>query len=288
MPGCPGIGLPPGATADPEPLGRFVRGLRETAFDLALQMYGGGHYANPFIRAIGARLSVGLRAAGAPPLDRWIHYRPLQNRRLQLLELAALAGAGSFRIGGELQVTERDRREAAQLLPPDSSRPLAVIQPGATDPRRRWPAERFAVVADALAGAGAQVAVNGTAAEAAVVSRVIGAMDHPASDLAGRLSLAGLCGLLERAAVLVANDTGPLHLAVAIGTPAVGIYWHTNLLESGPLRQDRHRPALSARLHCPVCGAENLRERCAHDVSFVDDVSEQEVTELALELFREA
>jgi ADP-heptose:LPS heptosyltransferase len=170
------------------------------------------------------------------------------------------------------------------VLPGEPGERLALLQPGSSDPRRRWPAERFAFVGDALARAGARVAVNGSAAEAPLVRAVLGAMRAPAADLAGRLSLSGLCGLLERAALVVSNDTGPLHLALAIGTPAVGIFWLTNLIEGTPLRQGLLRAALSVRVHCPVCGAENLRTRCPHDASFVADVAALEVTSMATSL----
>ncbi|WP_019142569.1 glycosyltransferase family 9 protein [Noviherbaspirillum massiliense] len=288
LPPCPGVGLPPDAHVEQGPLQAFIAAMREERFDLALQLYGGGHYSNPFIMQFGADLTLGLRADGAPPLDRHIAYRERQNRRLLLLEAAALAGADLLRLTRqpELQVTERDRREAACILPDLGARPLVVLQPGASDSRRHWPARRFAAVGDALAEQGAAIAVNGTAQEAPVVREVIGHMRHPALDLSGKLSLAGLCGVLERTALLVSNDTGPLHLALAIGTPGVGIYWLSNLIESGPLCQDRHRAALSTRIHCPVCGAENLRTRCAHDASFVDDVTLEEVIALALDLFR--
>jgi ADP-heptose:LPS heptosyltransferase len=184
-----------------------------------------------------------------------------------------------------LQVIERDRREAACAVPETLHAPLVVLQPGASDARRHWPAPRFAAVADRLAQAGAVIAVNATADEAPVAQAVIATMRYPAIDLSGRLSLSGLCGLFERTALLVSNDTGPLHLALAVGTPAVGIYWRNNLFESAPLLQDRHRAALSTRVGCPVCGAENLVTRCEHDVSFVDDVTLDEVITLALDLF---
>jgi hypothetical protein len=61
----------------------------------------------------------------------------------------------------------------------------------------------------------------------------------------GALSLGGLCGLLERASVAVSNDTGPLHLALAIGKPCVGIFWHTNLADGMPLRPSLLRAAPS-------------------------------------------
>jgi ADP-heptose:LPS heptosyltransferase len=295
LPPCPGVGLPPDAGVNRAALEDFVEAMRAARFDLALQIYGGGLFSNPFIKRFGARLTVGMKAADAGPLDRWVHYGPLQNRRLQLLEVAALAGAQAVPPVRELAVSERDRREAEQVLPHElqhdlprnSAPPLVLIQPGASDPRRRWDAAHFAAVADRLAAQGARIAVNGTAAEGPVVRAVLERMHAPALDLTGRLSLSGLCGLLERSALLVSNDTGPLHLALALGTPSVGIYWLTNLIEAAPLRQHGHRPLLAVRLHCPVCGQDNLRRRCAHDPSFVDDVGVEDVTAAALELLAE-
>jgi ADP-heptose:LPS heptosyltransferase len=288
MPPIPGIGAEPDADVDTASVQAFMRAMREEEFDLAFQLYGGGRYSNPFIKRLGARLTIGLKAADAEPLDRWLPYGQPQNKRLQFLEVAALAGADTLRLGRELQVTDCDRREAAGVLRLIQPKPLIVLQPGASDARRRWSAQRYAAVADALAQEGALIAVNGTGDEAALVREVIGRMDHAALDLAGKLSLPGLCGLLERASLLLSNDTGPLHLALAIGTPCVGIYWLMNLYESAPLRQERHRAALSVRVHCPVCGAENLATRCPHDVSFVGEVTVEEVTALALELLRHA
>ncbi len=286
LPPCPGLGVPPDANIDPAPGKRFVDDMRAAGIDIALQVYGGGLYSNPFIMQFGARLTVGMKTPEAAPLDRWVSFGDLQNRRLQLLEVAALAGATNVRIGRELHLTDDDRREAAQVLHiPD--RPLVVLQPGASDPRRRWPAERFAALGDLLAREGAVVAINGSHEEAAVVARVLEHMHHPAINLCGQLSLSGLCGVLERASLVVSNDTGPLHLALAIGTPAVGIYWLTNVLESAPLRQNHHRAAMSLRVHCPVCGEENIKTRCAHDDSFVDGVSVEEASQLALALYQE-
>lgn len=285
LPPCPGINAAPEAALDPGPVERFIKDMQRAEYDLALQIYGGGQYSNPFLMRFGARLSIGMRAAGAPPLDRWVHYGDLQNRRLQMLEVAALAGADTLRMGRELEVTDQDRQQAAQALAPDPDKPLVLLQPGASDPRRRWPAERFAAVADALAAEGALVAINGSEQEAPVVREVIARMRYPAADLSGKLPLSALCGLLERARLLVSNDTGPLHLGLAIGTRCVGIYWLSNLLESGPLRQDGHQALLSVRIHCPVCGAENLKTRCEHDASFLDDVSVDEVIAAAMRLF---
>jgi ADP-heptose:LPS heptosyltransferase len=286
MPSVPGIGVPEDATPDPA-ADAFLGELRQYGIDIAVQMFGGGRYSNPLVSGFGARLAVGGRADDAPPLDRWVRYAVSNNRRLALLEIAALVGAVPPPLQQELAVTDADRREAAAVIAACEGRPLAVLQPGASDPRRCWPPASFAAVGDALAGAGAAVAVNGSGAEASLVRMVLDHMRAPALDLSGKLTLGGLCGLLEGAALMVSNDTGPLHLALAIGTPSVGIFWFTNLIDGTPLRQHLLRSALSLRLDCPVCGAQNVHARCPHDPSFVADVPVGEVTELALALLRD-
>lgn len=305
VPPMAGVGLPPDVPPLPEapgdaspadgPAQRFVAAMRAEAFDIACQMYGGGRHSNPLVAAFGARLTIGARAGDAPPLDRWVRHAEPNNRRLALLDIAALAGAADVTLGQELAITPADRDEAARVLseagagpapaPPLALQaPLVLLQPGSTDPRRCWPAPSFAAVGDALARMGAQLAVNGTAAEAPLVRRVIASMHAPAIDLSGKLGLGGLCGLIERAACVVSNDTGPLHLALAIGTPAVGIFWLTNLIDGTPLRQGLLRAALSLRQDCPECGASNLARRCAHNASFVADVPVGQVVALAAEI----
>jgi ADP-heptose:LPS heptosyltransferase len=184
--------------------------------------------------------------------------------------------AGSRR--GRLQVTPADRAEAAAALAEDD-RPLVVLHPGANDPRRRWPVERLAVVGSELAGKGARLAVVGTASERGLVDRLLDGLDGDAADLAGRLGLGGLAGLLEQAALLVGNDSGPRHLAAAVGTATVAIHWGVSLGSYGPLYRARHRAPTAWRLHCPVCGANGLQEDCRtrHEASLVTDGTVDEV-----------
>lgn len=297
MPPVPGVGAPVDGPADAGAVERFVERVRDERFDIVAQMYGGGRYSNPFARRLGARLAVGARADGAPALERWVAHVEPGNRRLALLEIAALVGGTLPWLPRELELTPVDRAAAAQVLPPDPvaaqpglpsspPRPLVLFQPGSSDPRRCWPADRFAALGDALAVAGAFIAVNGTAQEAALVRRIVDGMRHSALNLAGKLGLGGLCGVLERSALVVSNDTGPLHLALAIGTPAVGIFWHTNLVDGAPLRPGLLRAAVSAQVRCTVCGADNRASRCPHQESFVDDISVDEVLGLALSQLR--
>ena len=272
-----------GVDEDEEELKRFFARMREERFDLALQMHGGGGYSNPFVRRLGARITAGAQAPGAPPLDRSMPYVYYQSEYLRHLEVASLVGARAATLEPRLVVTDGDLAEAGNVVP-DAESPLVALHPGAGDARRRWPAEKFAAVGDALAGAGARVAVVGVEEDRALISEVLDTMNREALNLCGQLSLRGLAGLLSRCAVVVSNDSGPLHLAVAVGVATVGIYWGPNLINAGPATRARHRPALSWRSNCPVCGDTLFEGSCGHRTSVVVDVPVEEVVNSALDL----
>ncbi|HEY3522377.1 MAG TPA: glycosyltransferase family 9 protein [Candidatus Limnocylindrales bacterium] len=134
-------------------------------------------------------------------------------------------------------------------------------------------------VARALAADGWRLAVTGTPAEAHLAEAIRDSAEAPVLDLVGRLDLSALVGLLARAGVVVANDTGPLHLASAVGSRTIGIYWVGNAINAAPPFRARDRPLLSWRLECPVCGVNCMTGHCEHDASFVDGVSVDEVLE---------
>jgi ADP-heptose:LPS heptosyltransferase len=290
LPALPGV-REPGPGELPGDREAFLAKLRAERFDLAIQLHGGGRHTNPLVAAMGARLTAGLRAPDAQPLDRWIRYLYYQPEVFRYLEVVGLVGALPVTYRPTLQLTNEDRKEAWALVP-DGGRPLVALHPGASDLRRRWPAKRFAAVGDALAEAGAEVLITGTGSEADLVVRVVGAMHQPARPLVDALSLGGLAALYARCAVVVANDTGPLHLAEAVGAPTVGLYWVGNLINGAPVDRDRHRPLISWTLNCPDCGLDCTRDLyparagtgCAHSPSFVSDIPVQEVVDAALEL----
>jgi ADP-heptose:LPS heptosyltransferase len=266
------------ADEDGRELDRFFERMHRDRLDLALQMHGGGRFSNPFVARLGARVTAGCRAEDAPALNRSIPYVYFQHEIARCLEVAGLVGAPPVTLEPSIAVTPEDRAEARSYA---DAAPFAVLHPGATSPRRRWPAARFAEVGDALAQEGLQIVVTGTQPEREVVTTVRERMRAPALEAVATLSLGGLCGLLAAASVLVSNDTGPLHLANAVGTPTVGIFWIGNLVNGAPFNRARHRPIPAFRTRCAVCGAENTTSRCEHDPSFVDEVPTEAVAAAA-------
>jgi len=134
--------------------------------------------------------------------------------------------------------------------------PLVVVHVGATAPSRRWPAERFGQAADVLAfEQGARIVFTGSADEAALVAAARAGMKQPSHSLVGRLTLGQFGALIARADLLIGNNSGPAHLAAAVGTPVVDVYALTN-----PQHTPWQVPArvLSRDVDCRGC----LKSRC--------------------------
>jgi ADP-heptose:LPS heptosyltransferase len=286
LPVAHGVFEPSGAVPDPEETEEFFARAKAERFDLAVQAHGGGRWSNPFTRGLGARYTIGTRTPDAEPLDRWLPYRYHQHEALRWLEVVGLAGATGTPIA-HLAVTERDRAAATPALD-GLPTPVVTLHPGATDPRRRWPAEKFAELAAHLASSGVGVAVVGSADEGGLVEQVVAGghrrlpADRAANvrGLAGSIDLAGLIGVLAASAVVVANDSGPRHLADAVGTPTVSVFWCGNMINAGPFGRTVHRPHISWAVACPVCGNDLTSPdtpECEHSASWVAGVPVEDV-----------
>lgn len=280
-----GVSAEPGTPENSEEIEEFFNSMRAERFDLALQMHGGGRYSNPFTLRLGARTTAGMRAPDAVALDRSIPYVYFQPEVLRYLEVVSLVGVKPCAIEPVVSLVASDVAEAESLdLPND--KPLAIIHPGATDPRRRWSPENFSAVGNAVARAGAHVAVIGTGDERSLVQRIVQHMNGAALDLCDQLTLGGLAALLARSQVVVSNDSGPLHLAGAVGAKTVGIFWCGNLINGGPVSRARHHPVISWQLDCPLCRRNTLFDDCGHKVSFVDSIKVADVATAALDLLQ--
>ncbi|GAB3618066.1 hypothetical protein GCM10027416_26230 [Okibacterium endophyticum] len=284
LPVASGLRDAPGQIEDEQQAARFINEMRAERFDLAVQVHGGGRNSNPFLLRLGSRHTVGLRTPDAAHLERDMAYVYYQHEMLRALEVVALAGAAPTMLEPRLQVTDAERETAAAHVD-GGARGLVLIHPGATDPRRRWPADRFADVAARLAADGAQVVVVGDESDVATAAEITARAQQAAPrasaglicSLAGRLTLGELAGLLTHADVLVGNDSGPRHLAQAVGTRTVSVYWFGNLINAGPLGRANHRVHIAWTTACPVCGRDSTQvgwtaERCEHNDSFVADV----------------
>ena len=156
------------------------------------------------------------------------------------------------------------------LLEPAGGRPLAALIPHAMWAIKRWPAERFARVADALAEDGAACVIVGGEAAAPAAEEIVRHAASQPINAAGRTRLADLPALFRRCAAAVANDSGPMHIAAAVGCRVVALFGPTSPVRTGPFG-DGH-VVIQAPVPCLNC-----RRRECSDVRCMTEIEPDEV-----------
>lgn len=258
----------PGAVGFPEQietdagLPEFYRQARARRFDLAIQLHGSGGAANDIVLGLGAPSNAGftndLDAGKARPgcFMPWPDALPEPERYATLMEFM---GVPVHDRALWFPVSNEDRIECRALLRVHGIRPerAVIMHAGSQLPSRRWPPERFAAAADALAGEGWRILLTGTAGEAALIAQVQAAMTLPSVNLAGVTTLGGLAALVQAVPLIVCNDTGISHIAAALGTPSVVVACGSDTRRWAPADTRRHvvladHPACRPCAH-PIC-----------------------------------
>lgn len=286
LPAARGVHGPDDGPAAEVSLAAFRRSLAGRPIDLGVQLHGGGRWSNPFVLALKPRWTVGTRTPDAASLTRWLPYHLHQHEVMRWLEVAGLAGAPPVSLTPHVEVTAADLGKARMVLP-ESILPTVTVHPGARDPRRRWPAEHYAALAARCIEQGCRVVLIGRPAERPLLRDIAGKADarvlggaHSRLLVTDDLDMSTLVGVLFGSDVVVGNDSGITHLAQAVGAATVGIYWLSNALKAAPLDRGRHRVFVSWTTQCAVCGQDLTKADaplCEHDVSFVADISVDEV-----------
>ena len=165
----------------------------------------------------------------------------------------------------------------------DEGAPWIALNPGAFfGSAKRWAPERYAAAGDLLARSlAARVAILGGADERPLGEAIDAAMRAPARMLCGETTLPELVGVLSRLRLLVTNDSGPMHVAAALGVPVVAIFGPTDWRETAPVG-GRHR-LLREPVHCSPC---MLRE-CPIDHRCMTRISVDRVVDEARSLLAE-
>ena len=234
----------PGGGAVPDELLATVERLRAGRFDAAVIFTVYSQNALPaaflcWLAGIPLRLAH-CRENPYHLLSDWLPdpepHEVLRHEARRQLDLVAAVGATtvdarlSFRVPPQDVVSSERLLRAAGI---DPGQPFVVVHPGATAPSRRYPEELFAAAIRHVLDirpdlGGLQLVFTGDPSEAAAIERIRALVDHPLHSLAGKLGLGELAAVVDAAALLIANNTGPVHLAAALGTPVVDIYALTN------------------------------------------------------------
>lgn len=131
----------------------------------------------------------------------------------------------------------------------DLARPILGMSPGANWETKRWPLERYVEIATRASAAGMQIAITGSAAEAPLGETIRAAVPG-AANLSGKLALGALGGVISRCAAFVANDSGPMHMARALGVPTLAFFGSTDPKQ---FLFDGHAVLFAKDLDCAPC-----------------------------------
>lgn len=202
---------------------QWLSTMQDEEYDLVVQLYGSGVYANPIALLMGGRHTAGfVRAAGDPhPLDAAIPLPRTGPEVDRVLALVRHLGAGDAGRAYDLELTAADRACAARLLDP-LPRPVIGLHCGARDGERVVDTATFARAAELLGGSAV----------------LLGGPDEPpvgdALNLTGLLPLGTSAAVIAGLDALLTTDSGPAHLAYALGTPSVTVFVASDPERWGP------------------------------------------------------
>jgi heptosyltransferase-1 len=234
------------------------RRLREEPFDLVIDLQG------LLKSAIWVALARGNRKVGYDRTrefsylaltERLAPFNPEAHAVWRYLNVARHLGASAtnprFRLG------LNQPGDLSHLLSLEEGRPLAVLHPGARWPTKLWPTAHWARLTEWLARhKGFQIVITGSPGDRILAAEIVAQAKVPLINLAGRTSLAELAALLQQARLAVTTDTGPMHLAAALGTPVAALFGPTAPWRTGPFGEGHEVVRLT--LPCSPC----FRRQC--------------------------
>ena len=216
-------------------IGALRRELRTAQYNAVLDLQGAIRSA-VISRMSGCARRIGEAAPREWPAQ-WLFTERIATHGAHVIEqdvdlASAVAGDELSAVDAQLPVDPDAEAWCAAWLAdtfPGAARPVALITPGAGWGAKRWPPERYAAVAEGLAERGFGVAINAGPGEEALAAAIA-----TGRAVALTATLPQLIALTRRIALCIGGDTGPLHLASALGRPVVGIYGPTDPSRNGP------------------------------------------------------
>lgn len=161
---------------------------------------------------------------------------------------------------------------------PSNNRPMVGVGFGATyGSAKMWPAERFAELIDKLEEV-ATVVLIGSKPDRAVADKVLGLVKSSPLSLVGKTDIPGLAAILSKLDVYITNDTGPMHLAAAVGTKVIAVFGPTSPEETRPLGENHH--VVRHKADCAPC----WKRICPIDHKCMESIGVDEVFKTALRL----
>ena len=184
-------------------------------------------------------------------------------------------------------VTAEDQKWASDFLinhQIDEERPLVAIHPGSPIPIKRWMPERYAELADWLiARKRANILFVGVKDEIPIITEIQRLMRAESINIAGKTTLTQLASILHITNVFIGNDSGPMHLAAAVGTQTIGLYGPGDPTRFGPVGPKCR--TIQSKTNCPPCRGTTCRfgkDGCMSKIQVADVIQTLEDAEYLL------
>jgi len=265
---------------------RFIQQLRQRRYDLVIDLQG-LFRTGFFAWASGAETRVGFGDARETAPLFYTHRLPGGSGNVhavdRYLQVGDLLGFAPASVRFALPLTETDRTAAADLLRYRVSGPdtrIVVVAPGARWDTKCWLPERYASTIDALQGPGDDIAcvLLGGPDEAHRCAEITSGCRSAPLDLAGKTTLRQLVALIERADLVICQDSATAHIAAALDRPLVCITGPTNPLRTGPY--GRISDVVWLEPECAPCYLRRLSQ-CPHDHRCMRDLTVDQVLDAA-------
>ena len=271
---------------------RFAFGLRKLRFDTALVLHPThrSHWI-PWLAGIPVRIGYDRKSA-------WLLTRRLTHRKQEglrheteyTLDMARVFGIDPAKARPLVPVRDEHRTWVEKWLAERGVEPgsrLVALHPGASDPVKRWPAERFADLGDRLASAyRIRSVIVGGSDSVELGGQIAAAMMSGSIDASGMLSLGRLATLLSRCCLVISNDSGPVHMAVAVGTSVISLFGR-NQPGLGPARWGPVGAGhIALHKDAPSPGRLCADAQCSHAFLPLTELSVDEVFEEARAILR--
>lgn len=264
-----------------------VRVLRKYSIDVALIFHGNEPQATPLCYLSGARFIMKLPnkanrfrflLSNQEPLIGWDGLGHGIDARLRTAALALCKADGPDAMRMELYLGASDDEKAAGFLAglgaPRGSL-LIGFQPGASTVSRQWFAPRFIELGSRLLRSypGSKIVLTGSAAERKLCEDIAGGLPAGGSIVAaGKLTLPQSAALIKRFSALVTGDTGPMHMAIALGTPVVALYAVADPAKTGPVYDSHMHRVIKKPRTCDPCVSKKCAYQKCMEAITVDEV----------------
>lgn len=148
---------------------------------------------------------------------------------------------------------------------------LVAVNPNSRWQSKCWNPDRFARLSDELIDKyGVKIIMIGAVSDREYVEKIVGMMENTPLVLVGKTTLLGLASVLKKTDIMITNDSGPMHMSVAVGTPTIALFGPTDPLKTGPY--GKNSEVLFKRIECQPCFKRNCSIRECMDLINVEEV----------------